>query len=368
MSTVSRERTAGASAVRTSTLTLLQAGAVAIVASGFVLMAVKAWGQIERLVWRPAELAHAISAAASLATTFPGRFTCLVLGSVGLMLAAEYRPRALLRLSTAAWASLGVAGTGAYLLSALDVGSRWTFAVLLAASVAGAAVFLVRRGPDQEISGVPAESGRGRLVFPVLLGLVGGLLAVRASIEPITEWDAVVYHVSFARDWLDSLPGLPHASGPSVGAELSYNYPALFPSITVALAGALHLSPETVARLVSPFAAITVLAVLRSVAFARVGSFAAWAGPMFLLGSTFFVAYGQWPTAYMLMTLFLVLAVALLVTGRRLGIASALCLGLAAATGLVGALFAGAVLVANLSGSFAFVSAGGTVAQTGRVP
>ena len=92
---------------------------------------------------------------------------------------------------------------------------------------------------------------------------------MRASIEPVTEWDAVIYHVSFARDWIASLPGLPHAAGPSVGAELSYNYPALFPSISVVLAGALHVGVGAVARLMSPLAAITVLAVLRAVGAVR---------------------------------------------------------------------------------------------------
>ena len=161
---------------------------------------------------------------------------------------------------------------------------------------------------------------------------------MRASIEPVTEWDAVIYHVSFARDWIDSLPGLPHAAGPSVGAELSYNYPALFPSVSVVLAGALHLGVGAVARLVSPLAAITVLAVLRAVRPSAL--FAGWAAPMFLLGSTFFVAYGQWPTAYMLMTVLIVLAVARLVSERRLTPATALCIGLAAATGLIGVVFA----------------------------
>jgi hypothetical protein len=345
VSTASRESTAGAPAVRPSALTLLQAGAAIVVAGGFVLMTVRAWGQIERLFWRPAELTHALSAAGSLATTFPGRFVGLLVVSVGLMLAAEYRPRALLRLSTAAWAALGVAGTGAYLLSALDAGSRWVFTLLLAASGVAAGLLLVHRGRSEEPAGTPDESaGRGRLVLPLLVGLVGGLLAVRASIEPVTEWDAVIYHFSFARDWLDSLPGLPHAAGPSVGAELSYNYPALFPAVTVVLASALHLGVDSAARIVSPLAALTVLAVLRSAA--PRGFFRGWAASMFLLGSTFFVAYGQWPTAYMLMTMLVALAVARLVTERRLTAASALCLGLAAATGLIGVVIGAIVLVA----------------------
>ena len=167
---------------------------------------------------------------------------------------------------------------------------------------------------------------------------------MRASIEPVTEWDAAIYHVSFARDWIASLPGLPHAAGQSVGAELSYNYPALFPSISVAFAGALHVGVGSVARIMSPLAAITVLAVLRAVGPSAL--FAGWAGSMFLLGSTFFVAYGAWPTAYMLMTVLIVLAVARLVVERRLTLATALCIGLVAETGLIGIAFALVVLVA----------------------
>jgi hypothetical protein len=344
VSTASRESTApGAPAVRQTALVVVQVAAAAVVAAGFAFMAVEAWGQIERLIWRSAELSAALSAAASLATTFPLRFICLVLGSIGLMLAAEYRPKALLRTSTAAWVSLGVAGTGAFFFSALDLGSRWAFALLLCASLAGAGFFLGRGRVGAEPPGEPAGPSRARPLLPVLVGLVGGLLAVRASIEPVTEWDAVVYHVSFARDWVDALPGLPQAAGPSVGAELSYNYPALFPSVSVVVAGPLHLDAGSVARLVSPLAAVTVLAVLRSVA--PPGLFAGWAASMFLLGSTFFVAYGQWPTAYMLMTLFLTLAVVRIISEKRLGTAAALCVGLAAATGWIGAVL-GAMIVA----------------------
>jgi hypothetical protein len=344
VSAASRESTApDATTVRQPAVALAQVAAAAVAAGGFAFMAVEAWGQIERLIWRPAELSRALSAAGSLATTFPLRFACLVLGSVAVMLAAEYRPRALLRVSIAAWLALGVAGTCAYLLSAFDVGSRWAFAILVAASFAGAGLLLARR-PDGKPLDQPADSPHTRPLLPVAVGLVAGLLAVRASIEPVTEWDAVIYHVSFARDWLASLPGLPHAAGPSVGAELSYNYPALFPAVTVVLAGALHIGVDTVARLVSPLAAITVLAVLRSAAPARL--FAGWSGSMFLLGSTFFVAYGQWPTAYMLMTVLVVLAVARLVSERRLSPATALCLGLAAGTGLIGVVIVSIVLVA----------------------
>ena len=224
--------------------------------------------QVDRLVWRLAEIPRMVSAGASLATPFRCDSSVLVLGSVAVMLTAEYRPRGLVRVSTAVWVSVGVAGTGAYLLSTLDAGTRWAFAMLLGASVVVAV--LVARLPLLQPGGTGRSLGRkgrpgGVLSFPLPIGLVGGLLAVRASIEPVTEWDAVIYHVSFARDWIASLPGLPHAAGPSVGAELSYNYPALFPSISVVFAGALHVGVSSVARIISPLAAITVLAVLRAV-------------------------------------------------------------------------------------------------------
>ena len=151
-------------------------------------MAVEAYGQIERLIWRPAEITRMVSALVGLATTFPLRFVFLVLGSVAVMLAAEYRPRAFIRVSTAAWVSLGVAGTGAYLLSAFDAGSRWAFAVLLGAGVVVAGVLLARRSTPKPLEAVrvrgPDVPSRSRPLLPVAVGLVGGLLAVRASSSP----------------------------------------------------------------------------------------------------------------------------------------------------------------------------------------
>ena len=263
VSSTPRDSAAGLPAVRQQVAAWAAIGATLMIAVGFAFMAVESFRQIDHLVWRLAEIPRMVSAGASLATPFRCDSSVLVLGSVAVMLAAEYRPRGLVRVSTAVWVSVGVAGTGAYLLSTLDAGTRWAFAMLLGASVVVAV--LVARLPllqpeDPGRFTRPEGSARRRPVLPVAVGLVGGLLAVRASIEPVTEWDALIYHVSFARDWIASLPGLPHAAGPSVGAELSYNYPALFPSISVAFAGALHVGVSSVARIISPLAAITVLA------------------------------------------------------------------------------------------------------------
>ena len=287
-----------------------------------------------------------VGAAASLAVDFPGRFTVLVILSVAVMLAAEYRPRALLGGAVACWIGIGWIGVGAYALGLLDVASRPALTAVLAvgivATIAAAVLASRRRPAPEEPSGSGARPGWRRAVLPTLIGLTGGLLAVRASIEPVTQWDAVVTNLSFARDWLQSLPGLPHAAGPSAGAEVSYNQPALFPAVGVAVAAPLHVDVADVARLVSPLAAVTLLATLRLIG-SRSG-LAAWAPSMFLLGSTLFVAYGQWPTSYMLVLVLLTLAVALLAADRRLSLPAAALIGLAAGAALIGFFLAAIVL------------------------
>ena len=104
------------------------------------------------------------------------------------MLAAEYRPRARLRLSTAAWVSLGVAGTGAYLLSAFDAGIALGVRGLLGATAVVTGLMPVAAIDPKPLP--PRHRVHGRSIGPDTpapsrrVGLVGGLLAVRASSSP----------------------------------------------------------------------------------------------------------------------------------------------------------------------------------------
>jgi hypothetical protein len=338
--TAGRESSTIAS-TRTSALWI---GAVAVIGVGFAVIALGAVHQIAHLLWRPSEVRRMLDALISLAADFPVRFCVLMVLSVALMLAAEYRPRALLECAVAVWIAVGWIGVGAYALGLVDLGSRPVLTVLLAVGAAVTIAVLVHASRQAPPRDQPTDWGRA--VLPTVVGLAGGLLAVRASIEAVSQWDAVVTNVSFARDWLHSLPGLPQAAGPSAGAEVSYNQPALFPAIGVAVSAPLHLGVADIARLISPLAALTVLATLRVIG-ARSG-LAAWAPSMFLLGSTLFVAYAQWPTVYLLVLVFLVLAAARLVADRRLRPATAALIGLAAGTALIGAFFAAILLGAYL--------------------
>ena len=206
----------------------------------------------------------------------------------------------------------------------------------------------------------PEGSARRRPVLPVAVGLVGGLLAVRASIEPVTEWDALIYHVSFARDWIASLPGSTRRR--TVGGC----------GALVQLPGALPVDQRRVRgrayrrRQLRRADHLTACGDHGPGCPSRRGAVRALSGlggSMFLLGSTFFVAYGAWPTAYMLMTVLIVLAVARLVVERRLTLATALCIGLAAETGLIGIAFALVVLVAFFGVGLARRSTGRTDRQ-----
>ena len=102
----------------------LRIGAVAVIASDSPSIAVGAAAQIVHLIWRPAEVGRMLGAAGSLAVDFPGRFTVLPVLGVAVMLAAEYRPRALLGGAVAFWIGIGWIGVSAYALGLLDVGSR----------------------------------------------------------------------------------------------------------------------------------------------------------------------------------------------------------------------------------------------------
>ena len=127
-----------APAARHHAVVAVEIGAALVIVGGFAWMAVESYEQMARLIWRPAELTRLGSALVSLATTFPLRFVFLVLGSVAVMLAAEYRPRAVIRESTAAWVRLELAGTR---LPPQRLRRRlaWAFAVLVGAGAVAAA-------------------------------------------------------------------------------------------------------------------------------------------------------------------------------------------------------------------------------------
>jgi hypothetical protein len=265
--------------------------------------------QFRQLFWRWSELGRALHSLASIAAAYPLRTGLCIALATFVMLIAEFAPGITRRSIVRFWILAGFAASLVYVLSALDVAYvpavEATAGVALLAWIGGIA-------RDLRVFGLSTRRGNAckgpvqRTVLPILVGFALGVVLLRASLEVVTEWDALIYHASFARDWASTLPGLPSAAGPSLGAEMSYNYPALFSSIAVVGAKGFGLSVVDVLRWISPLAAISIVATSRAI-MPRRASFSGWVPGGIMLCSAFFVSYAEWPTAYALLTLYTLL-------------------------------------------------------------
>ncbi|HEX5247468.1 MAG TPA: hypothetical protein VFW41_10095 [Gaiellaceae bacterium] len=313
------------------------AGVVVVLAigKGFV-------DQMHQLYWRPSEVTRAVSSLVGLITLHPWRAAGSFVLMVVIAAAAEASPVLLRRFVERFWIAAGLCGAVAYVASALDV----AYHVVLVATVAAAAVAV----GVSTIADVHHRSSRRRaderlrardFVPAVLVGLSLGVILLRASLEVVTEWDAIVYHASFARDWMTTLPHLPPAAGPSLGAEMSYSYPALYSAVAVATAKGLGLGIVDVLRWIPPLAAASVVVVSRALISPR-RAVLGWTAAGLMLASPLFVNYAQWPTTYALSTLFVFLIFVEVwsrgVDGRPLVLAALV--GLLAVAGMLGLVFA----------------------------
>lgn len=317
------------------------AGVVAVgaIGKGFV-------DEMHQLYWRLAEIRNAAASLAGLVELHPVRAGVSFALMLGVTVAAEASPALLRRFAIRFWIAAGLSGAAAYFASAFDVAYVDVLVVVVAVAVIVVAVSTVddvRRHARRRRS--VAERRRGREFVPAaLVGLCLGVILLRASLEVVTEWDAVVYHASFARDWTTTLPGLPNVAGPSLGAEMSYSYPALYSAVAVAAAKGLGLGVVDVLRWIPPLAAASVVAVSRTLLVPR-RAVLGWVAGGLMLSSPLFVNYAQWPTTYALSTLFAFLVAAEVwsrgAEGRPLVVAALV--GLLAVAGMLGLVLGAAV-------------------------
>lgn len=307
---------------------------------GLAGLAVGARGNIRtlrHLYWDAGQVPAAASSLESLIADHPVRTAVSAGLCLTLAYLAEVSPRRYRRLVVIAWIAACTAAAIVYLLSALSLASpRVVEGIGLAAVAVAVMGAIASSGRRERLSRRPTPSQPGGIVAALIFGAVASIAMVRGSLDVVTEWDAIVYHVSFARDWMLALPSLPHVAGPSLGAELSYNYPALFPALGVTFARTFSASVIDVVRYISPLAFATLLPLVRTLVTRR---WIGWLAPALVLGSPIAVGYAEWPTAYMVLALLLVLAAAELTRpswerGRAVRVCALL--GLACATELVG--------------------------------
>jgi hypothetical protein len=187
-------------------------------------------------------------------------------------------------------------------------------------------------------------------------GLLVLLIAFRAALTPVVEWDSTVYHSALARLWYLERPHPPVISGPSLGTEISANYPPLFPASGLVLDLVAGRVTDIGLRLESPlmFAGLVLLIFQFSKAYfgraaAYLASFLACTAPLLTL-------YANWSTSYLLTTSLGFVAVLTLIcaleapTRSRGFLAVGLLLGLCVLSSFYGWLFVLIVLIIGALG------------------
>jgi Dolichyl-phosphate-mannose-protein mannosyltransferase len=135
----------------------------------------------------------------------------------------------------------------------------------------------------------------GLLVPVTLIMLLAGFHSLAF---PVTEWDALIYHVGIAKLWFMHRPAPPIIAGPSVGIEMSYNFPSLFPAVGTfyyLLTGGVH---DVYLRLLPPVLGLATLVLVyraaRRTAGIQAGIFAVAATTV----TPLFFLYVVFPTSY----------------------------------------------------------------------
>jgi len=136
----------------------------------------------------------------------------------------------------------------------------------------------------------------------LVVGAVVLLVGVRDLISPVVEWDATVYHAELARLWFLERPSPPLLFGPSLGVEISANYPPLFPASGLVANLSAGRVTDVGLRLASPFIFAGLLLFVFAFTQTRFGRRSAW-WTLLLLGTTpLIVLYSSWSTSYLLTT------------------------------------------------------------------
>jgi len=125
---------------------------------------------------------------------------------------------------------------------------------------------------------------------------------VHAALSPVTEWDAAIYHAGAAKLWFLEAPSPPVLAGPSVGIEISGDYPPLFPATGLTFDVVIGRFQDAYLRLISPLLLCALALMLYGYVSRRVGSRAAAWALILTVCAPLVILYGTWATGYMLLT------------------------------------------------------------------
>ena len=185
-------------------------------------------------------------------------------------------------------------------------------------AITGGALALAWRGKRRVLSHeTEGRSASRRVRAMVILAAVVATVVVafslmHAALSPVTEWDATIYHAEAARLWFLERPDPMLRFGPSIGIEISGNYPPLFPAAGAAVYTLIGSVEDTYLRILPPVLLGALFLMLFGFARQRFGPLTASLAVLLVVGSPLTLAYGVWTTGYMLLGA-LILAVVILV-------------------------------------------------------
>jgi hypothetical protein len=205
---------------------------------------------------------------------------------------------------------LGLFGTIAIVIG---TEARWFFA-LCAVLVGGAHVAVWARRRSRSASPTQTVSPVSGLVAPpprypaswttrllvLFCVLVIGLIALQAALSPVSAWDSLIYHAELPRLWFQQAPAPKLIFGPSVGIELSANYPPLYPAFGAAMYVLAGTADDLFLRLAGPVLLVALLFLVFGVARAHFTVRAARWAVLLVVASPLLLIYSVWPTNYLL--------------------------------------------------------------------
>ncbi len=140
-----------------------------------------------------------------------------------------------------------------------------------------------------------------KVLTAAFAALVLALTLSHAALAPVQEWDAIVYHAENAKLWFQERPAPPVIYGPSVGIEISANYPPLFSASGAAIYTLLGRFDDLYLRVLPPLLFLSILLMTYGYARRRFGEDTACYATLLLLGTPLMLFYGVWTTGYILM-------------------------------------------------------------------
>ena len=206
---------------------------------------------------------------------------------------------------------IGIAALGYAGMLGLVLGMLTPFALFAFVIALGTSLWLWSRplsereegGNAKPISALPSDGPRWRriLSWTVVIVVVGWMF-LHALYTPVQEWDALVYHAESAKVWFEQRPEPPLLFGPSVGIQLSNNYPPLFPAAGAAIYTMIAQFEDLYLRILPPLLFLSITLMTFGFARRRFDEATASYAVLLLCGTPLLVMYGVWQTGYILTT------------------------------------------------------------------